>query len=145
MNEGPSEQPRPKYDLPLPHGIDHEVPRWSAVYSMFSEALRLLPPEGNRPNDERKRAVSTERDQSSNRKRTCSISNNPLNLDPRAGEIKQESHESSFTAHETDGTILPSDVVPSMQAATPREEARSIPRNTGAGIFFGELDALLRF
>lgn len=27
----------------LPRGIDHEIPRWSAVYSSYSELRRLLP------------------------------------------------------------------------------------------------------
>lgn len=27
----------------LPRGIDHEIPRWSAVYSSYSEMRRLLP------------------------------------------------------------------------------------------------------
>lgn len=27
----------------LPKGIDHEIPRWSAVYSFYSEMCRLLP------------------------------------------------------------------------------------------------------
>ncbi|KAJ5748926.1 uncharacterized protein N7511_010622, partial [Penicillium nucicola] len=30
--------------LPFPKGIDHEVPRWSAAFSMFSEMRRLLAP-----------------------------------------------------------------------------------------------------
>jgi hypothetical protein len=46
-DESLPEQRRPEYDLPfkLPRGIDHEVPRWSVIYSMFSETLRLIPPE----------------------------------------------------------------------------------------------------
>lgn len=40
-----SKSPRSTYNLPLPRGIDHEVPRWSAVYSMFAEVLNLIPPE----------------------------------------------------------------------------------------------------
>ncbi|CAI7648883.1 unnamed protein product [Penicillium bialowiezense] len=28
----------------LPPGIDHEIPRWSAMYSFYSEMQRLLPP-----------------------------------------------------------------------------------------------------
>lgn len=40
-----SKSPRRTYNLPLPRGIDHEVPRWSAVYSMFAEVLNLIPPE----------------------------------------------------------------------------------------------------
>ncbi|KAE8421004.1 hypothetical protein BDV36DRAFT_292679 [Aspergillus pseudocaelatus] len=35
------------FNLPLPRGIDHEVPRWAAVYSMFQEVLHFLPPEDN--------------------------------------------------------------------------------------------------
>jgi hypothetical protein len=35
----------PGLNFPYPHGIDHEVPRWAAVYSAFSEVLRLIPPE----------------------------------------------------------------------------------------------------
>ncbi|KAJ5365243.1 hypothetical protein N7517_008129 [Penicillium concentricum] len=38
-------------DLPLPQGIDHEVPRWSALYSFYSEICRLLPPSGNDDSD----------------------------------------------------------------------------------------------
>ncbi|KAJ6019151.1 hypothetical protein N7522_001218 [Penicillium canescens] len=30
--------------LPFPKGIDHEIPRWSAAFSMFSEVRRLLAP-----------------------------------------------------------------------------------------------------
>ncbi|OQD85873.1 hypothetical protein PENANT_c009G04964 [Penicillium antarcticum] len=30
--------------LPFPKGIDHEIPRWSAAFSMFSEMRRLLAP-----------------------------------------------------------------------------------------------------
>ncbi|KAB8219543.1 hypothetical protein BDV33DRAFT_173535 [Aspergillus novoparasiticus] len=33
------------FNLPLPRGIDHEVPRWAAVYSMVQEVLHFLPPE----------------------------------------------------------------------------------------------------
>jgi hypothetical protein len=40
------DRPSPNaFNIPLPHGIDHEVPRWSAMYSMFSEMMRLIPPE----------------------------------------------------------------------------------------------------
>lgn len=38
-------------DLPLPQGIDHEVPRWSALYSGYSEICRLLPPAGKDDSD----------------------------------------------------------------------------------------------
>ncbi|OGM49480.1 hypothetical protein ABOM_001705 [Aspergillus bombycis] len=33
------------FNLPLPRGIDHEVPRWAAVYSMVEEVLHFLPPQ----------------------------------------------------------------------------------------------------
>ncbi|KNG87448.1 hypothetical protein ANOM_004263 [Aspergillus nomiae NRRL 13137] len=33
------------FNLPLPRGIDHEVPRWAAVYSMAEEVMRFLPPQ----------------------------------------------------------------------------------------------------
>ena len=42
-------------NLRLPHGIDHEVPRWAAVYSMFSEVLRLIPPEEDNNMEEEQR------------------------------------------------------------------------------------------
>ena len=145
MSESPSEPPRPKYDLPLPHGIDHEVPRWSAMYSMFSEALSLIPPEGFQTNEKRKRTVSPEREQSSDWKRSCPTTNNtPSNSDTRAGEIKDESDDVTITTNETDGTRLSSETGSSMYQPTPRGEVRPMFRNTGAGMFW-ELDALLRF
>lgn len=144
MDASPSEPSRPKYDLPLPHGIDHEVPRWSAMYSMFSEALRLIPPEGFQTNEKRKRDVSAEREQSPDRKRSCPTSNTPSNPDARAGEIKEESDEANNTANETDGTRLASETGSPMYRSTPREEARPVFRNAGARMFW-ELDALLRF
>ncbi|KAJ5432528.1 uncharacterized protein N7458_011684 [Penicillium daleae] len=139
--ESPSEQARPKYNLPLPQGIDHEVPRWSAMYSMFTEALRLIPPEGFQMNDTRKRAVSMEREQSPDRKKSCSVSNNSSDPDARASKVKRESIittiESAISSYDTLSSIKPT---------TPQDEIKSIaPRNAGAGIFFGELDALLRF
>jgi hypothetical protein len=38
--------------IPLPQGIDHEVPRWSAVYSIYSEMRRLLPSTSPCPSSE---------------------------------------------------------------------------------------------
>lgn len=110
---------------------------------MFSEALRLIPPEEFQTNEKRKRDVSTEREQSPDRKRSCPTSNTPSNPDTRAGEIKEESDEANNTANETDGTRLSSETESSMYRST-REEARPILRNAGAGMFW-ELDALLRF
>lgn len=143
-SESPSEPPRPKYDLPLPHGIDHEVPRWSAMYSMFSEALRLIPPEEFQTNEKRKRTVSPEREQSSDRKRSCPTTNTLSNSDTRAGKIKEEPDEMTMTTNGTNGTRLSSETGSLMYQPTPRGEARPIFRNTGAGMFW-ELDALLRF
>ncbi|KAE8333008.1 hypothetical protein BDV39DRAFT_166158 [Aspergillus sergii] len=42
-----SEASHSTFNLPLPRGIDHEVPRWAAVYSMVQEVLHFLPPEDN--------------------------------------------------------------------------------------------------
>ncbi|KAB8212139.1 hypothetical protein BDV34DRAFT_63811 [Aspergillus parasiticus] len=42
-----SEASHDTFNLPLPRGIDHEVPRWAAVYSMVQEVLHFLPPEDN--------------------------------------------------------------------------------------------------
>ncbi|KAB8218896.1 hypothetical protein BDV33DRAFT_204942 [Aspergillus novoparasiticus] len=49
--------PSYKFDSPLPPGIDHEIPlpRWSAVYPLFSEVMRLIPPKGPPPACEGKR------------------------------------------------------------------------------------------
>jgi hypothetical protein len=114
---------------------------------MFSEALRLIPPEGYQMRDKRKRAVSTEREQSPERKKSCSTSNALSDRDIRAGDVKRESYESSITTttHETDATISAlnhSSYVTS--SITPRDDIMSIARNTSAGMFW-ELDALLRF
>lgn len=114
------------------------------MYSMFSEALRLIPPEGFQANEKRKRTVSPEREQCSDRKRSCPTTNAPSNSDTGAGEIKEESDEVTITKNETDGTRLSSETESSMYQAAPREEVRPIFRNTGAGMFW-ELDALLRF
>jgi hypothetical protein len=145
MPESPSEPSRPKYNLPLPQGIDHEVPRWSAIYSMYSEALRLIPPEGFQASDKRKRDVSITREQSLDRKRSCSTTNHPFNSNTRAGDIQHESHESSITTRRIDATISSSDALSSIKPTTPAEEIRPMPMNSGAGIIFSELDALLRF
>lgn len=115
------------------------------MYSMFSEALRLIPPEGYQMRDKRKRAVSTEREQSPDRKKSCSTSNHLSDSDTRAVEIKRESHEPRTTTHETDATISAFDASSYRTSPiTPRDDIRSIARNTGAGMFW-ELDALLRF
>lgn len=145
--EIPSEPPtRPKFDLPLPQGIDHEVPRWSAVYSMFSEALRLLPQEGLHMNDRRRRD-SVEREQGPDRNTSCSPSNYLSDPDTRNGDVQLNSHEPEITTQETDESVPSPDALSSMKATTtPWEEPISIhPRHAGAGMFFGELDALLRF
>ncbi|RAQ41002.1 hypothetical protein AFGD_007147 [Aspergillus flavus] len=42
-----SEASHNTFNLPLPRGIDHEVPRWAAVYSMVQEVLHFFPPEDN--------------------------------------------------------------------------------------------------
>ncbi|KAJ5338447.1 hypothetical protein N7452_005175 [Penicillium brevicompactum] len=39
-----NKQQEKEKDTSLPPGIDHEIPRWSAMYSFFSEMQRLLPP-----------------------------------------------------------------------------------------------------
>lgn len=146
MSESPSEPSRPKYNLPLPHGIDHEVPRWSAMYSMFSETLRLIPPEGFQTNEKQNQAVFPEREQSSDRKQSCPTTNTPSNSDTRAGEIKEEEPDevTGITMNETDGTRLSPETGSSMYQPTSQEEAKPIFRNTGSGMFW-ELDALLRF
>ncbi|CAG7921817.1 unnamed protein product [Penicillium olsonii] len=36
-------QPEKEKESSLPPGIDHEIPRWSAMYSFYSEMQRLLP------------------------------------------------------------------------------------------------------
>lgn len=117
------------------------------MYSMFSEALRLIPPEGYQMNDKRKRGVSTEREQSPDRKKNNSIDNHTFDSDTRVGDIKRESYESSITTtkHETDATLSAFDHSSYVTSViTPRDDIRSIARNTGAGMFW-ELDALLRF
>jgi hypothetical protein len=115
------------------------------MYSMFSEALRLIPPEGYQITDKRKRAVSTEREQSPDRKKSCSTGNHTSDSDTRARDIKRESHESSTTTHETDATRPAFDHSSYVTSSiTPRDDIMTIARNTGAGMFW-ELDALLRF
>ncbi|KAJ5396493.1 hypothetical protein N7509_004606 [Penicillium cosmopolitanum] len=47
-----SQFPRNAYNLPLPRGIDHEIPRWAAVYSMFAEVMNLIPPEEEDDDDD---------------------------------------------------------------------------------------------
>lgn len=145
--ESSSEQSRPKYDLPLPRGIDHEVPRWSAMYSMFSEVLSLIPPDGyqNPMTDTRKRTISTEREQSPDQK-SCSISNHISEPGTPVGDALCESIESSIMRHKTDATISFLDASSYMAPPiTLREDIRSIPRSASAEMFFCELDALLRF
>jgi hypothetical protein len=113
---------------------------------MFSEALRLIPPEGyeNQMREKRKRAVSTEREQSPDRKKSCSLGNQS-DPDTRAGDVKREPNESSITTHETDAAMSSFDASSYVTSTiTPRNEIRSPPRNAGAGMFW-ELDALLRF
>jgi hypothetical protein len=39
-----NDQNNEEKEIPLPPGIDHDIPRWSAVYSCYSEMQRLLPP-----------------------------------------------------------------------------------------------------
>jgi hypothetical protein len=39
-------------EIPLPPGIDHEIPRWSAMYSFYSEMQRLLPSPSLSPSPE---------------------------------------------------------------------------------------------
>jgi hypothetical protein len=110
---------------------------------MFTEALRLIPPEGFQMNDTRKRAISMEREQSPDRKKSCSISNNSSDPDARASNVKRES---SITTIESGTTISSYGTLSSIKPTTPQDEIKSTgPRNAGAGIFFGELDALLRF
>jgi hypothetical protein len=113
---------------------------------MFSEALRLLPPEGFHMNDRRKRDISVEREQSPDRKKRRSTSNYPSDADTRAGDVKLEPQESDIMTHETEERASSSDALSSFKAIPPWEEPRSIhPKHAGAGLFFGELDALLRF
>lgn len=141
-SSGPS---RPKYDLPLPHGIDHEVPRWSVMYSMFSEALRLFPPQSSQTNNTSNRTATVEAEQSSNRKRSCStdITINPSNPDARVVDI----NHGLYSTIERIGDTLPSDALSSVKPNqnTVGEEISPIPRDSGAEVFFAELDALLRF
>ncbi|KAB8264999.1 hypothetical protein BDV32DRAFT_145033 [Aspergillus pseudonomiae] len=61
------QQPSYKFDSPLPPGIDHEVPlpRWSAIYSLVSEVLRLIPPKGPQPACDGKRTSAIDEQDSS--------------------------------------------------------------------------------
>ncbi|KAJ5551182.1 hypothetical protein N7461_005880 [Penicillium sp. DV-2018c] len=49
QRQGPKTNDNIHLDLPLPSGIDHEVPRWSAFYSIYSEMRRLLPSPSTSP------------------------------------------------------------------------------------------------
>jgi hypothetical protein len=117
------------------------------MYSVFSEVLRLIPPEGyqNQIRDTRKRAVSTEREQSLDRKKACATRNHMSDYDTRVGDIKCESNKSSITTHKTNTMISSTDASSYMTTPiTHQEEIRSIPRSASDGMFW-ELDALLRF
>ncbi|KAJ5160535.1 uncharacterized protein N7482_007539 [Penicillium canariense] len=148
VDEASDEPPRPKYDLPLPHGIDHEVPRWSAVYSMFSEMMRLIPPgengegEENEAKNNRKRAVSTDDEHSPNRKKSCPANKHSSSRASQAPDIQQTPNT---MIHEAGHRTSSSGVLPTSKPSISAPTNRPLPGNNGTGICFGELDGLLRF
>lgn len=103
-------------NLPLPHGIDHEVPRWAAVYSIFSEMLRLIPPEVN-----------------------CDGEHDGHN---DANEQQNQQDQKDNTAERENGLL--SDAV-SATNPTNDEMKMPYNEHLGSGFSLGELDALLRF
>lgn len=129
------------FDLPLPHGIDHEVPRWSAVYSLFSEVLRLLPSDeteiasDSNPVSPAEKECDGDMEDSGHRHSTPSHGGGSSSKNTRIGKgngIGSEIHDQPNSD-------------PSQGAVTNEEGRLSGSGSIAPGLCLGELDALLRF
>ncbi|KAF7720060.1 Fungal transcriptional regulatory protein [Penicillium ucsense] len=149
--------------------LETEVPPWSAMYSMVSEALRLIPPEDS-PSDplSRKRPAS-ERDEEDERDQTdTETDNNPEGRGTDSEEDKPSrqrkkscsiyeaisarhvqhiptADKTRWTAGETWNTAATRPGPFGLIAMNGNGESAVNPKSPGTGAFLGELDALLRF
>lgn len=119
QKRGSSGSPR-GLNFPYPHGIDHEVPRWAAVYSAFSEVLRLIPPEGE-----------------------CGDGGYDSNDDSMEAEEGQDLKDTVSGRENGDSEIPASIPNPTHEPMT--DDVNSHNQHLGSGFSLGELDALLRF
>ncbi|KAI2790485.1 hypothetical protein POX_d06001 [Penicillium oxalicum] len=90
---------RQTYDTPRSY-IESEIPPWSAMYSMVSEALRLIPPEGSFPKQAppRKRPASEhDEDQVEN---TENSDKGDREQDPQHGTQHSGRHKRSCSVYE---------------------------------------------
>lgn len=146
----------------LPPGIDHEIPRWSAMYSFYSEMQRLLPPspspslspdiEDDPPapsgSDERKKSAEPEVESEN-------LAHQPLNEDsPQQSHFKGISIPASQTRSASPLSQGQVDSKP-----RPRPGAAESSRGQGSSggaengrdfnahgdVFMNDLDSLLRF
>lgn len=136
-----NDTPRHGFDLPLPHGIDHEVPRWSAVYSLFSEMLRLLPSDeteiasDSNPGSPAQDESDADMEDSGHRHSTPAQGGGSSSRNARPGK-----------GNGTDSEIHdPPNSDPSKSAVTNEEGRLSSSGNMAPGLCLWELDALLRF
>lgn len=133
-----------KYELPLPHGIDHEVPRWSAIYSMFSEVMRIIPPERIKSKSDR-RCLPASSYFGFDRKSGYSASGDQPRPSSRSQTFQQKANTTAQELENTNSKVA-NGVLQMPTHPIPRQDIRPMPfDHTDSSLFLGELDALLRF
>lgn len=139
------DRPSPNaFNIPLPHGIDHEVPRWSAMYSMFSEMMRLIPPERTGVDSEGGDDTTRGDDEDDD---TTEKGGYISEQHSRPRPSRNEQHVTQdMNTHDEDSKMWdPSVPSLSVNPATGREEDISRQGTVHPAFSLGDLDALLRF
>ncbi|KAJ5233897.1 uncharacterized protein N7469_005663 [Penicillium citrinum] len=138
-----SEIPLNAFNLRMPRGIDHEVPRWSAAYSMFTEVLKLIPPEEYSPTQQDDATSSEEENNQQGRTDSDRIRSDQ----PVSSESKEQDTmvDSSTATDESCGLHSPERTRSSHISPLDKEFHLSSSKHFHEGFTMYDMDALLRF
>lgn len=138
-----SDIPLNAFNLRMPQGIDHEIPRWSAAYSMFTEVLKLIPPEEHSPSQQHDATSSDNETSQSNQMKTSNIRDD----EPVSSKSKVQDNivELSTATGEPCNSLSPEPTRPNDVSPLDKEFHLSASRHFHEGFTMYDMDALLRF